>query len=70
MSDYVVIYETADDGTVSAYVPDLPTILVSGRDHNEAREAVLEGIRLYREEMERMGESIPAPLMYHEVLSV
>jgi predicted RNase H-like HicB family nuclease len=70
MSDYVVIYETAEDGTVSAYVPELPTILVSGRDRNEAREAVLEGIRLYREELERAGEHIPKPSMYHEVLSV
>jgi predicted RNase H-like HicB family nuclease len=70
MSDYVVIYETGDDGTVSAYVPDLPMVLVSGRDHDEAREAVLKGIRLDVEEMERVGERIPAPSMHHEVLSV
>jgi predicted RNase H-like HicB family nuclease len=66
----VVIYENGDDGTVSAYVPDLPTIVVSGRDHNQARESVLKGIRLYLEELERVGEVIPAPSMYHEVLSV
>ena len=70
MSNYVVIYETAEDGTISAYVPDLPTILVSGRDRKEAREAVLEGIRIYREELERTGERVPEPSMYHEVLSV
>jgi len=70
MSDYVVIYEAAEDGTVSAYVPELPTILVSGRNRDEAREAVLEGIRLYHEEMERAGESVPKQSMHHEVLSV
>ncbi len=70
MSNYVVIYETADDGTISAYVPDLPMILVSGRDRSEAREAVLEDIRIYREELERAGESFPEPSMQHEVLSV
>jgi predicted RNase H-like HicB family nuclease len=70
MSDYVVIYETADDGTVSAYVPDLPIILASGRDRSEARQAVIEGIRLYREELELSGSRIPEPSMQHEVLSV
>jgi hypothetical protein len=70
MSDYVVIYETAENGAVSAYVPDLPMILVSGRNHSEAREAVLKGIRLYREEMELMGAPMPEPSMRHEILSV
>jgi len=70
MSNYVVIYESAEDGTISAYVPDLPMILVSGRNRNEARAAVLEGIRIYREEMERNGERVPEPSMQHEVLSV
>jgi len=70
MSDYVVIYETAEDGAVTAYVPDPPTILVSGRDHNEARKAMLKGIRLSREEMELTGAAMPEPAMRHEVVSV
>ncbi len=41
---YAVIYETAADGSVSAYVPDLPTILVSGRTQAEARKRAIEGI--------------------------
>lgn len=70
MSDYIVIYETGDDGTVSAYVPDLPMILVTGRDQSEARDAILKGIRLYREEMELSGAPMPKPSMRHEVVSV
>ncbi len=69
MREYAVIFEKTAPGW-SAYVPDLPTILVSGRDRNEAREAVLEGIRIYREELERTGAHIPEPSMHHEVLSV
>ena len=70
MSQYVVIYEAAEDGSVSAYVPDLPMILVSGRTQSEVREAVLKGIQLYREEMELMGAPMPEPSTYHEVVSV
>jgi predicted RNase H-like HicB family nuclease len=70
MSDYVMIYETAEDGAVSASVPDLPMILVTGRNHGEAREAILKGIRLYREEMELSGFPMPEPSMRHEVVSV
>jgi predicted RNase H-like HicB family nuclease len=70
MSDYIVIYETGEDGAVSAYVPDLPMILVTGRDQTEAREAILKGIKLYREEMELAGILMPPPSMRHEVVSV
>jgi predicted RNase H-like HicB family nuclease len=56
---YAVIYETAADGSVSAYVPDLPTILVSGRTQAEARKRAIEGIQVYIEEMTARGFSIP-----------
>ena len=70
MSSYFVIFETAEDGTVSAYVPDLPVILVSGCNHDEARKAVSEAIRIYREELMHMGVPMPKPSMQHEMLTV
>ncbi len=70
MSDDVVMDETAEDGAVSAYVPDLAMILVTGRDRGEAPEAVRKGIRLDREEMALMGATLPDLCMRHEVVSV
>jgi len=56
---YAVIYETAADGSVSAYVPNLPTILVSGRSRAEARKRVIKGIQIYIEEMTARGLCLP-----------
>ncbi len=65
-----MIYEVADDGIVSADVPDLPMILVLARNHDEARRDVVRGSRLYRKEMDRMGKQMPKSMTYCETLSV
>jgi predicted RNase H-like HicB family nuclease len=70
MSNYVVLYETAEDGTISAYVPDLRVVLASGRNHDEVRQSILKGIRIYLEEMAQAGHPMPEPSMSHEVLAV
>jgi predicted RNase H-like HicB family nuclease len=69
---FLVIYENAEDGTVSAYAPELqPGVVVStGRDHEEARNLIGEAIALYLEEMRNSGQPIaPSPVRY-EVLEV
>ena len=67
---YAVIYETAADGSVSAYVPDLPTILVSGRTRTEARKRVIEGIQIYIEEMTARGLGLPETHTFSDVVEV
>lgn len=67
---YAVIYETAGDGSVSAYVPDLPTILVSGRTQAEARKRVIDGIQIYIEEMTARGLSVPETHTYSDVVEI
>lgn len=63
-NSYLVIYERGDDGTVSAYAPELQpgAVLSTGRDYNEARSMIAEAITLYLEEMRNSGQSIlPLP---------
>jgi len=69
---YLVIYERGDDGTVSAYAPELQpgAVISTGRDYAEARERISEAIALYLEEMRNTGQSLsPSPVRY-EVLEV
>jgi predicted RNase H-like HicB family nuclease len=49
MTTYAVIYEPADDGTVSAYLPDLPGVVASGVDRAEVDRRIREAVELYRE---------------------
>lgn len=47
MSEYVVIYEQADDGGWGAYLPDLPGVVALGATCEEAAERIQEA--LYRD---------------------
>lgn len=67
---YAVIYETAEDGSVSAYVPDLPTILVSGKNQEEARERVIEGIQIYIDEMTTRSFHVPETHTFSDVVEI
>ena len=69
-NSYLVIYERADDGTISAMRPQLqPGAVVStGRDYEEARKMIAEAITLYLEEMRNSGQAIsPSPVRYEVV---
>ncbi len=71
-SSYLVVYERADDGTISAYAPELqPGVVVStGRDYDEARRMISEAIALYLEEMRSSGQPIAALPVRYEVVEV
>ena len=69
-NSYLVLYERAEDGTVSAYAPELqPGLVIStGRDYEEARAKISEAIALYIEEMRNSGQTIsPSPVRYEVV---
>ncbi len=59
--DYLAIFEKADDGSFSVYVPDLPGCVSSGDTLEEAEAMIREAIELYIEDMRASGESIPQP---------
>jgi len=64
-TSYLVLYEQADDGTISGYAPELqPGVVVStSRNYEEARAMISEAISLYLEEMRNSGQPIaPSPL--------
>jgi predicted RNase H-like HicB family nuclease len=71
-SSYLVIYERAEDGTVSAYAPELQpgAVISTGRDQEEARAMIAEAIALYLEEMRNSGQTVASAPVRYEVLEV
>ncbi len=61
MSEYVVIYEQAEDGGWGAYLPDLPGVVALGGTRSEVAERIQEALGAYSEELRARGESLPAP---------
>jgi predicted RNase H-like HicB family nuclease len=62
MSEYIVIYEQADDGGWGAYLPDLPGVVGLGKTRDEAAERIREALGAYAEELRAQGRPLPAPL--------
>ncbi len=58
---YAVLYEPSADGTVGAYVPDLPGCFSSGTDREDAERQIKEAIELYLDELRATGQSAPEP---------
>ena len=70
--NYLVIYEQAEDGSVSAYAPELQpgAVASSGKDYEEARRMIAEAISLYLEEMQNSQQPVtPSPVRY-ELLEI
>ena len=63
---YLVIYDTAEDGSIGAIVPDLPGCTSSGKDYEEARANIKESISLYLED----NNDIPAPTHKAELVEI
>lgn len=45
--DYVVVIEKLDDGSLSAYVPDLPGCVTSGDSVDEVRILIKEAVTMH-----------------------
>ena len=57
---YAVVYEETSTG-FSAYVPDLPGCVATGRDLPEVENQIREAIEFHIEGMQRANEPIPEP---------
>ena len=58
---YAVVIEKADDGTFSAYVPDLPGCVSCGDSLEELQNNIRQAIRLHIESLKSHGEPVPTP---------
>ncbi len=61
MSDYIVIYEQAEDGGWGAYLPDFPGVVAIGATRSEVVERIEEALAAYADDLTRRGGSLPAP---------
>ena len=61
MSEYIVIFEQAEDGGWGAYLPDLPGVVALGDSRAEAEERIQEALQAYADEMRSLGRALPVP---------
>ena len=59
--DYVVVIEKADDGSYSAYVPDLPGCVSCGDTLEEVKDLINEAVNLHIDSLRHHGEAVPKP---------
>ena len=58
---YVYVIEQANDGSYSAYVPDLPGCTTSGESVEEIRRNIKDAVDTYIESLREHNEPIPPP---------
>jgi predicted RNase H-like HicB family nuclease len=61
MSEYVVIYEQAEDGGWGAYIPDLPGVVALGSNRAQVAERIQEALTAYADDLGQRGQSLPVP---------
>jgi predicted RNase H-like HicB family nuclease len=61
MTEYLVVYETGEDGSWGASAPDLPGCVAAGETRAEVEALIGEAIPLHLEMMRQVGERVPAP---------
>jgi predicted RNase H-like HicB family nuclease len=67
--NYVVVYEKSATGW-SAYVPDLPGVITTGRTKQETHELIREAIEFHLEGLREDDLPIPEPTASAEVVQV
>jgi predicted RNase H-like HicB family nuclease len=58
---YVYIIEQADDGSYSAYVPDLPGCTTCGDSPDEIRRNIRDAVDSYIDSLRENNEPVPPP---------
>jgi predicted RNase H-like HicB family nuclease len=58
---YAVVIEKARDGTLSAFVPDLPGCVATGSTLDEVRAEIREAIALHINLLRTSNEPVPEP---------
>lgn len=55
MSEYIVIYEQAEDGGWGAYLPDLPGVVALGSTREQVAQRIQEALTAYAEDLQQRG---------------
>lgn len=58
---YAVVIEKGENGTYSAYVPDLPGCIATGKTLEEVKQLIREAIEFHLDGMREDGLPIPLP---------
>jgi predicted RNase H-like HicB family nuclease len=61
MTEYLVIFERAEEGGWGAYLSDLPGVVAIGDSRDEAAILIQEALDAYVDEMRALGKPLPAP---------
>ncbi|OIP67680.1 MAG: hypothetical protein AUK43_18815 [Oscillatoriales cyanobacterium CG2_30_40_61] len=69
MKEYIVIFEWAGSN-YSAYVPDLPGCISTGKTLEETENNIKEAIELYIDTLREDGQPIPEPILKVKAISV
>jgi predicted RNase H-like HicB family nuclease len=69
MNKYLVIFEVAGNN-YSAYVPDLPGCITTGKTLEETEENIKEAIALYIDTLKEDGHPIPKPSVQAKQIAV
>jgi len=67
--NYVVIFEKSTTGW-SAYVPDLPGVITTGKTKEEAQRLIREAIEFHLDGLREDNLPIPEPSVLAEVVTV
>ena len=68
MSDYVVVFERAEDGGWGAYLPDVPGVVALGGSREEVANRIREALDAYAQEMAALGQPLPKPVATTETI--
>ncbi|MFH1110660.1 MAG: type II toxin-antitoxin system HicB family antitoxin [Planctomycetota bacterium] len=66
--DYTVVIEPADDGSFSAYVPDLPGCVSCGDTPGQALDSIREAIQGHLQTLREFGEPVPKPRSFASIV--
>jgi len=69
MKEYTVIYEWGKRNW-SAYVPDLPGCIATGKTRKQAERLIREAIEFHLKGLRARGEQIPEPSVQAGIVSV
>lgn len=70
MTEYVAIYEQAEDGGWGAYLPDLPGVIGLGATREEVEDRLTGALALYAEVMVEEERPLPKPVSQSGTVSV
>ena len=69
MKEYLVVFERAG-GNYSAYVPDLPGCVTTGKTIEDAEIGIREAMSLYLDTLRQDGKPVPEPTTLGQPVSI